>query len=131
MIRGTELTVTIDKADLLDRLKKNREKHAQEYQTAFEGYVLVVTQELEEKLAKIKAGEAVETYSVHTAPVDHTSEYDDLIDMLEMADDKQMELTQQQFRQYARDDWGWKQTWATENMTYTAAAVGRPGHARS
>lgn len=125
MISG-EFGVTVDKNELLARLKENREKHEEAFKLAYEGFIQTLIEELEEKLARVKAGKTPKDRLIIGAvrPENHTSDYDDVIDMLTMADDKQITLTQTQFRQYARDDWGWKQQWTTSNSGYVAKASG-------
>lgn len=130
MIRDTgEITVKVEKGDLLARLKDNRQQHEQAFLTAYEGYTQTLIEELEGKLAQVKAGKTPKdrVYINAVRPENHTDDYDDAIDMLEMADDKVIEMTQSQFRQYARDDWGWKQQWTTSNSAYIAKATGAGG----
>jgi hypothetical protein len=77
---------------------------------------------LEEKLARIKKGKPIDCFFRNLPPDDHTDDYDDVIDMLGMALDDKIELTQPQFKQYVKDDWGWKQSWTTSNTAYIAAS---------
>lgn len=123
-MRDGGLSVKIPRAALLDRLRENKEQHEIDFREAYEGYTLLVVKELEDKLARVREGQPIEQYVRNNAPVNYTSEYADAIDMLEMATDTEIELSQQQFRQYVKDDWGWKQQWSLENAGYSAAAKG-------
>lgn len=113
-----EMEVVISKPALLDRIRANRETHRSLYDKAFEGYRKAMVADLEEKLEKIKAGKLIDPLLRHQAPEDHTHDYDDVIDMLEMHQLDEMVLTQAQSRCYVRDDWGWKQSWTTSNSAY-------------
>jgi hypothetical protein len=42
--------------------------------------------------------------------------------MMEWSEDQTVELTQQQFKQYVTDDWGWKDSWVASNTAYMKAA---------
>ena len=125
------MEVIVDKVDLLQRLKENRQKHEENFKLAYEGYTQTLMEELEQKLAEVQAGRKNHRVNgqrlliLNIPPECHLDDYDEVIDMLEMADDKQIKLSQQQFRQYARDDWGWKQQWTASTAEYVAKASGR------
>lgn len=117
-----EITITVDLNELLTRLKENRAGHAQAYAKAWEGYMKVTREELEDKLARIKAGKPIDRFLGGSPPEDHTKDYDVVIEMLVMSVGNTLSLTQGQFRQYVQDDWGWKEQWTTSNTAYLAAA---------
>lgn len=118
MNRAGDIEITVDKAVLLNTLKENREKHGELYLKAWEGYVKLTRKELEEKLERIKNNKPIDRYLGNNPPEDHTRDYDDVIDMLEMSIGNTIELTQGQFRQYVKDDWGWKEAWTASNTAY-------------
>lgn len=117
------ITIKANKSDLLVALKKNRETHAENYARAKEGFVKLLTKELEDKLDMIRKGERVPTLQFdNRQPEDHTDEYDEVIGMLEMSTDGTIQLSHQQYRCYVLDDWGWKQLWTASNTQYMEAA---------
>lgn len=120
-MRTDEFAITVNKADLLAKLRENRAAHSATYDKAWEGYERVIRQELEDKLDRIKAHKPVERWLGGEAPEDHTSDYDDVIEMLEMGLGNTIDLTQGQFRQYVKDDWGWRAAWITSNSKYLEA----------
>lgn len=113
-----DFRITVEKTDLIEKLKDNRAAHRATYEEAFEGYRTKMIAELEKKLAKIRAGDSVDPYLRFTAPEDHTDDYDDVIDMLEMDIGPEVELDQTQFRCYVKDDWGWSSAFAASTAAY-------------
>ena len=123
-MRHGEFSVTVPRAELLDKLHANRAAHVQAYQAAMDGYVKATVKELETKLERVKAGKDIDPYLKNSEPANHTEDYDDVIAMLTMAGDDIIELSQGLFKQYVQDDWGWKQAWIGSNSAYL------PGRAR-
>jgi hypothetical protein len=117
-----DITITVEKVKLLDVLKSNRTTHGIAYASAWEGYCKMARTELEEKLARIKQGRRIDPFLGHNPPDDHTRDYDDVIEMLEMDVRDTVDLTQAQFRCYVKDNWGWKQTWTASNTAYIEAS---------
>lgn len=120
MVRG-ELTIQVSKGELLAALKENREKHAAAFEKAKAGYIKVMRQSLEKHLQDLRRGEMIHRIISDAPPDDHTADYDDVISMMEWAKGGEVELTQQQFKQYVKDDWGWKDSWVTSNTAYLEA----------
>ena len=90
-------------------LAQNRESHGAAYEKAKAGYIKVTTKQIEAYLTRLANGELLERAFIPTPPEDHTDDYyDDAIDMMTWSTDDKIELTQGQFRQYVKDDWGWK-----------------------
>lgn len=112
------MTINVNKVDLLNKLRENREKHAADYALAFEGYVQAMREELQGLLVKLDAGEKIPRYLVNREPEDHTDDYDLAIEMFEMATDTEIELDSRQFSKYVKDDWGWKLEWSASNTGY-------------
>lgn len=119
---NNEIAITVDKDALLGILKDNRGNHGAAFRKAWDGYTKLVREELEGMLAAIKDNKPVRRFLNNVPPEDHTNDYDDVIDMLQMSINNTVDLTQPQFRQYVKDDWGWKQTWEASNTAYIAAS---------
>lgn len=120
-----ELTVDIPREELLDKLRENRATHKTDFLTALEGYKIELVKEIEAKLEAAKTNKPVERMIRQVEPEDHTQEYDEVIEMYEMSPQALVTLTQSDFRQLVRDDWGWKQGWSASNSGYIAAASAR------
>lgn len=102
-LRGTN-SVRIKRSDLVAKLKENREKHAQLFKDAMEGYFVDTRKKLESKLKDLDNKKVLSSVSF-SVPTDHTSEYDDLIKMLEMSIDDELELSKHEFDNYVLDKW--------------------------
>lgn len=117
------LSVTVDKLRLLGVLKANREAHRQNYELARDGFIKLLTAELEDKIDTIRIDKRIPQLSFdNRQPEDHTDEYDTIIGMLEMSSDSEIELNYQQYQQWVEDNWNWKQLWTTSNTQYMDAA---------
>lgn len=120
-MRGDQITIQVDKDKLLAALEQNRESHAAAYEKAKAGYIKVTTEQVRGYLTRLADGELLERAFLPAPPEDHTSDYDDAIDMMQWSTDITIELTQQQFKQYVKDDWGWKDVWMASNTAYLEA----------
>lgn len=110
--------VTVDKAELLERLTANRDGHREEFLKACDGYQVRLQEELERRLSDVKAGRRVTLHIGLPEPEDHTKDYDRVITMLRMELDPVVTIDQQSFAMYVMDDWEWKVRTNTTNAVY-------------
>lgn len=111
--------ITVDKADLIERLKANRDAHRAEYDAACEVYRERCIAEIEHMLADARAG-VIRRNLTLPIPEEHTEDYDRAIDMLEWAQSDTIELNQQEFATLVRNQWGWLSSFAANTSSYTA-----------
>ena len=97
--------VTVSKEELLEVLKENREKHIQIYNDALEGIRVEYKKLLEKELKRLEDGKSVKTSISIEMPTSHEEQYDEVIEMLEMAVSKEVTLTRHEFQQYVQDKW--------------------------
>lgn len=110
-------TVKVSKTDLLDRVRANRKAHRAEFEKALEDYQAAVIKELEEWLDAARKRKNVMRTTRLRMPQDQTGDYDQVVDMLEMSIEDTIELTHQEFAQYVRDDWAWKDQFTQTMMS--------------
>lgn len=119
--------IRVKKDALIAILKKNRAAHGAASKQAFEDYKIVVSKQVTELLERTRAGERVGWHVIATldVPMDHTSDYDRVLAMLDMDENEEILLSETDFRVYVQDDWGWKDNWSHSNKRYsdTARAV--------
>lgn len=115
-------TVKVQKDQLLMKLQINRESHRALFLKAQEGYRNLVIAELDKSLKDAREGREIRTYIRMEAPQDHTSDYDNVIEMLRMSVDDTIELEAHDFQCYVMDKWQWAQAAFLANSTYAAAA---------
>lgn len=115
-------TVKVAKAEFIDKVTANKEKHRGNFELAQAGYREFLIAELDRRLDDAKRGLKIDHYIRLIEPEDHTDDYDTVLQMAAMSMDDILELTQQEFAQYVLDKWQWKQAWMENAQTYTAGA---------
>jgi hypothetical protein len=120
-LRGLD-TVRVNKAQLIEAVRANREGHRHAFLLAQHGWHKIVVAELEQRMADARAGRKINGYFQYPEPQDHTKDYDRVLRMLELSLDNELELTQQDFAKYVMDDWEWKALWTQSTAAYVAAA---------
>lgn len=115
--------IVVDKAELLKVLRENRDKHHAIFVEALDGYRKRVVEELEARLTAAKSGRKFDAVIALAQPEDHTDDYDTVIGMLEMDKSDEVELDQQQYKQYVRDQWGWQGRFLGTNAAYSVTAA--------
>lgn len=114
-------SIKFSRDELLAVIRKNRTAHQDEFQTAIAGYEVEATKRLKDLVKKMKAGEHPSLMVNLIIPVDHTSDYDRIIKMLEMSQETTVILDEHDFGQYVQDDWSWKHQFHTSNASYMSA----------
>jgi hypothetical protein len=100
--------ITVQKAELLEKLRANRTDHRSIFEEAMDGFAREVTAELQNALDNIRAGRRRDVRVYRSVPRDHTGDYDRAIAMIEMSIGSTIVLTENDFAQYVMDDWGWQ-----------------------
>jgi hypothetical protein len=112
--------VRVEKSDLLERLRENRDGHREVFLRATEGFREEVVRQLDQALEEARAGRKFRTSFALPEPSDHTRDYDRVIEMLELCVDQIVELDQREFAQYVQDDWGWRPDFVQTSSQYLA-----------
>lgn len=128
-----ELSFEFSREEILKRVTENRDKHQTEYTEAMEGYYITLEEQLLEiaKLARAQAKVAKESKDPERInfgvaarkPESHLGDYDRVIDMLSLAKDEVIELDENEFSTYVRDQWQWKQFFTETSNAYMAVAA--------
>jgi hypothetical protein len=117
--------ITVNKEELLEKLRANRENHRAVFQAALEGYRTEALDRLEEKVAALRAGKIPDLKLGLVVPADHTRDYDRVIAMVEMDTSRLFSLSEYDFGSYVLDDWDWKRQFIRTSSAYAAEAVSR------
>lgn len=130
-VNGSQRTITVSKNRLIETLTANRERHTETYKQAYEGYQRVCLIAVEALLAGTRSMEAYDERDggrlnvdrlfqvVHGLPHDHTSHYDEALDMLSWHEGDTVEITPKEFRSYVRDEWDWSNQFNVSASRYT------------
>jgi hypothetical protein len=112
-----------DKAVIVQRIQKNRDRHRNIYERAMEIYRERAIEQLNSFIDDLKAGKNPKLYINLPVPEDHTKDYDAMLDMLQTSTDPTVELDEQRFRQFVRDEWDWKAKFLGTVNSYVADYV--------
>jgi len=108
---------------LIEILEKNKEEHRADFLEAVEGYKKEAIKTLETQIEKVKGNKKLpKVYVNMPIPEDHTSDYERIIRLLQLDDRPSIELEEFEFTQYVMDDWGWKNEWISNTLSYTSKA---------
>jgi hypothetical protein len=111
-------TVRVNKDDLLERIKKNRDEHRKIFEEALGGWKKKVIQVLDERYREALEGKKFDIGIHLPRPEDHTDQYDTVIELLTMSLDDELELTQAEFANYALDKWQWQAQFLAMSSSY-------------
>lgn len=119
--------------DLKDVISANLAQHIETYETAMAGFRQTVKDELRENLDYLEQlGDdwTLEDLDDNTlfgrrsfhmdimAPENHEEDYGRVWDMLDMTSDETIELNEEQFNKYVRDQWDWSQSFQMSTAAY-------------
>ena len=118
-----EMLITVNKQELLTRMRENRDKHRKVFLDALAGYRAEALTVLEEQVASLRDGKTPEIRFTLSRPADHTRDYDRVIGMLDMDKGSEFTLDEQTYAQYVDDDWAWKRQWLKMSNRYASAST--------
>lgn len=115
------IEVTVKRLDLIERLKKNRNKHEKEFKQA----IKLWQKDLDKAIQSIDTKKIQQFPTIledlqDECPVSFLDDYNDIIDMFEMAIKEEILLTSKAFKNFCRDEWDWKSDIA-QNKYYEKA----------
>lgn len=115
---------TFNKAKLIERIRTNRQQHAETFTLGMDGYAAEVAKQAEGIVSRVRNGDvniagALWNLNDLPRPEDHTSDYDAVLDMLEFSEDTQIVLGYADFQRYMRDEWPWKREFAATISNYS------------
>lgn len=109
----------MNKHDVLEALKTNLQTHRETFIEAQQGYREEVIKELDRMLDDARSGKNIKRSITLPEPKDHTKEYEYAIEMLEMCTAVDIMISNIDFKQYVKDDWGWKADWSDTVSNYS------------
>lgn len=118
---GNERKITVDRQDLLTKLKEGLEKHKAAFQLADQQYKQAVVEWFKEGLARVEAGDFSETQFrlEFGRPQNHADDFETAISMIEMSVQDQIVLDEKTFKQWVMGKWDWAGT-----FEMSASAIG-------
>lgn len=114
--------VTIEKSVLIQVLRENKEKHEKDYADSVEVYKTAALKYYKDLLDHAnKDPMNMPFYDPPVKPVSHAKDYYRAIDMLEYEVADVITLSSQEFAQFVKDEWLWKNDFVfamDKNSTY-------------
>lgn len=116
-----EFSIKVNRDELVKRVQENRDNHRRIFEEALVGYKTAAIAALEQCIRQLQNNKIHGFQSVTTlpVPVDHTKDYDAVLDMLSMSEDENIEIGEDDFRSYVRDEWHWKGQFTATASNYT------------
>lgn len=120
MLGQHESKVTVKREALLAAIKKNRQKHSEDYieaRAGFRDHVRILATTL---AADCEVGKDPELKPLRQLeePRSYLPDYDRAIAMLEMSVDDLLEISEERFREYVLDEWNWSDRFRQMSMSY-------------
>lgn len=112
-------SVTVNCANLLEKLKINQEAHRQQFEAALAGWRAEVLAALRRAVIDAEQGKRFRTSIQLPQPSDHTDDYKEIIQAVTWSTRDEITLTRSEFRQFVLDEWGWKHDFIATNSMYT------------
>ena len=108
-------SITVDKADLVNKITFNRAKHIEQFRIQVEIYKKLLALYFQDCIETLELGKVpesiypidLETKDPIPTPKNHVKEYDQALQMLEWEVGSRVEISATQFQQYINDDWNW------------------------
>ena len=102
--------ITVNKQELIDILKKNRDIHISEYEETFDEYqkdTIKIMQKLLREAKKVPQYKSIPTHISSSTPQSNKKDYDIAIGMLEFSIDETFEISQHEYKQFVLNEWSW------------------------
>ena len=117
-----KMKVSVSKDELLAALRVNRERHGKIFTEAREGYIKRAKVAIERRMEELREGRLVSLDFHLAVPTDYTAAYDTAIRMLELHQDKTIELSAEEVRCLVMDEWDWLGNFLAINKAYSNMA---------
>lgn len=110
--------IKVKKSDLIERIQANKEQHTKDFKAAKAAYKKEALRQLEELKRKVEEG-ALDIRLNLVSPQDVAEKYDQKAEMFQWEVADEVELTQDEFKDYVQDDFDFARTAKFANMSYT------------
>ena len=114
-------SVKVDRLELLEIVRANKEKHIKEFTESVKDYKLAVLKVTKENydLAKSKNLDKIEEIkSIPHRPNSYETNYTRAIRMLELSVEDTIDVEQDVFNQLVLDEWDWKHSFLAASTMY-------------
>lgn len=117
--------IKMNRVDLLEIVRANKEKHVAEFLEAVEDYKKLVLTLSQANMKLAKTGDLEQFKKIKplpSAPVSYEDSYKRAIRMHELSVEDIIEVEEDVFNQLVLDEWVWKRNFTTSNSLYKAGS---------
>jgi enoyl reductase-like protein len=111
--------IKIKKQKLIDKIKENKKTHIELYEKAVIAYKKEALEQLGKCTNEVNDGTLDIKLDLVT-PIDNSQNYDDILEMFEWEVEDEIELGQNEFREYVQDETDFAQQAMFSNTLYSA-----------
>lgn len=114
-------SVKVNRLELLDIVRKNKEKHIVEYNESVEDYKAAAVKLAQANLKLVKTGDLeqiAKTKAMPQKPTSYENNYARAIRMLELSVEKEIDVEEDVFNQLVLDEWAWKNAFTAASALY-------------
>lgn len=114
-------SVKVNRFELLNIVRENKEKHIREYNESVEDFKAVAVKIATSNLELANTGDLAKISRIKSTPqppVSHEKEYERAIRMLELSVEEVIEVEQDVFNQLVLDEWSWKNAFVASASLY-------------
>lgn len=101
-------SINISRSVLIEKLKEGLLDHQSEYKEALTDYKLAVVKFMKEAYERAVEGDFKNLTPTFNQPVNHESDYKNVIELMEYSVDENINLDADAFRAYIKGEWFWK-----------------------
>lgn len=109
--------VTVNKANLIQKIKENKANHEKEYLKAVEAYKIEAEKQLKQQSEALAKGSLSIRVNL-VAPSNKSEEYDKIVQLFEWDIDDNVTLSQSEFNEYVLDETSFAREAKMLNSTY-------------
>lgn len=116
-MRNGQRTIKVNKSNLIEKIKENQANHIIEYTKAVIAYKAEAKKQLAELQEKLSDGVLKLNLNL-TEPVNCAKNYESIIDMFEWEVEDEVELSQDEFKEYVQDETQFARMAKLSNQAY-------------
>ena len=111
--------IKVNKADLIAKIKANREEHKDLYEKAVTVYRERAITEIDRMAEEARRGDKIRHAFVLPVPEQHLEDFDRALEMLQWSLDDEVVLQEYEFTQLVQNEWGWARNFAANTTSYS------------
>lgn len=125
MLNLNHQTVNVNRIELLNALERGKIAHKQQFIELRSDYEAAVIKFMIGAARRARKGDFTNLVLNISAPKDHTSQYEDVIEMLSVSVDETIQLDKDAYRAYYKNQWSWSAGLEASSAAYKSILGGK------